>query len=200
MSTGQSRYLNFTFKIERNLKKSFKRIIFSHILSIFNKKKFSIVFRCYCRALNLAKDSALLWHDIACCYLSQLQFDSSVNRVETAKKCLASAKQAVTLNPSNWLHWNILAVVCMTKEIKNYALAQHCFIMAIDREPNNGIAWTNLGTLYLRLGKFFSQIFQLFFFFVFRFLTHSQPKVRFSENFEYFPGIKIGKTQPNSSC
>lgn len=41
----------------------------------------------------------------------------------------------------------------MTEEIKNYALAQHCCVVAIDREPNNAIVWTNLGTLYLNLGK-----------------------------------------------
>lgn len=46
----------------------------------------------------------------------------------------------------------------MLPEIRNYALAQHSWVMAIDREPNNGVAWTNLGTLYLYLGislKFF---------------------------------------------
>ena len=45
----------------------------------------------------------------------------------------------------------------MTKEIKNYALAQHCFVTAIDEELNNAVAWTNLGSLYLHLGILFSQ-------------------------------------------
>lgn len=102
--------------------------------------------------MSLTKDSPLLWHDLVCCYLSQLNLDPSANRKILAEKSLAAAKQAVRLCPTTWVHWNILGVVCMTEEIKNYALAQHCWVMAIDREPNNAIAWTNLGTLYLLLG------------------------------------------------
>ncbi|XP_011301228.1 tetratricopeptide repeat protein 37 [Fopius arisanus] len=112
----------------------------------------SLSSRCFCRALSLSKDSSFLWHDLACCYLTQLRLDSSVDLLSTAKKSLAAAQQAVKLNPSTWVHWNLLGVICMTEEIKNYALAQHCWVMAIDREPNNAIAWTNLGTLYLHLG------------------------------------------------
>ncbi|CAG5092823.1 Similar to TTC37: Tetratricopeptide repeat protein 37 (Homo sapiens) [Cotesia congregata] len=90
-----------------------------------------------------------------CCYLSQLIHDSTVNRKVTAEKSLEAAKQAVRLCPTTWVHWNILGVICMMPEIKNYALAQHSWVMAIDREPNNGVAWTNLGTLYLHLGETF---------------------------------------------
>lgn len=116
-----------------------------------NKNSFPS-FRCFCRALNLSKDSSLLWHDLACCYLSQMKSDPNANRRQLAEKCLAAAKQAIKLCPSTWVHWNMLTAVCMTEEVKNYALAQHCCVMAIDREPNNAIAWTNLGTLYLSLG------------------------------------------------
>ncbi|XP_063995924.1 superkiller complex protein 3 [Diachasmimorpha longicaudata] len=113
---------------------------------------FSLSARCFCRALSISKDSSFLWHDLACCYLSQLRFGVTTDPVATAEKSLAAAKQAVRLNSSTWVHWNILGVICMTDEIKNYALAQHCWIMAIDREPNNATIWTNLGTLYLYLG------------------------------------------------
>ncbi|XP_043287531.1 tetratricopeptide repeat protein 37 [Venturia canescens] len=113
---------------------------------------FVLASRCFCRALNLSKDSSLLWHDLACCYLSQMRCDPNANRLQLAEKSLAAAKQAVKLCPSTWVHWNMLTAVCMTEEVKNYALAQHCCVMAIDREPNNAIAWTNLGTLYLNLG------------------------------------------------
>lgn len=82
----------------------------------------------------------------------QLDRDSTLNKEDTAAKCLAAAKHAVKLCPQSWLHWNILGVICMSPYIKNYALAQHCFIMAIDRESNNATAWSNLGTLYLHLG------------------------------------------------
>lgn len=82
----------------------------------------------------------------------QLQRDPTVNKEEVAAKCLTAAKQAVKLSPQSWLHWNVLGVICMSSYIKNYALAQHCFVMAIDRESNNAVAWSNLGTLYLQLG------------------------------------------------
>ncbi|CAD6233381.1 GSCOCG00007165001-RA-CDS [Cotesia congregata] len=124
-------------------------------ITIHQSELFTLAARCYCRALSITKDSSLLWHDLACCYLSQLIHDSTVNRKVTAEKSLEAAKQAVRLCPTTWVHWNILGVICMMPEIKNYALAQHSWVMAIDREPNNGVAWTNLGTLYLHLGETF---------------------------------------------
>lgn len=110
--------------------------------------------RCFCRALSLSQNSALLWHDLACCYSIQLQRNFTINISDVTAKCLAAAKQAVKLYPQSWLHWNLLGVICMSQNVRNYALAQHCFIMAIDREPNNAIAWSNIGTLYLHLGTF----------------------------------------------
>jgi superkiller protein 3 len=91
-----------------------------------------------------------LWHDLAYCYLAQLHLDSSVDRNDVVQKSLEAAKEAVQINPSFWIHWNILGVICMTNEIKNYALAQHSFVMAIECESNS-ISWTNLGCLYLLL-------------------------------------------------
>ncbi|KAI4499739.1 hypothetical protein M0802_004995 [Mischocyttarus mexicanus] len=107
--------------------------------------------RSYYRALDLSKNSALLWHDLACCYLSQLRLNPSDNRQEIANEALTAAKYAVKLCPTSWSHWNILGIICMIPEIKNCALAQHCFIMSISRE-NNAIVWTNLGILYALLG------------------------------------------------
>lgn len=109
-------------------------------------------FRCFCRALSLTQNSALLWHDLACCYSMQLRRNSMINKSDVTAKCLAAAKQAIKLCPQSWLHWNLLGVICQSRDVRNYALAQHCFVMAIDREPNNAIAWSNLGTLYLNLG------------------------------------------------
>jgi len=83
----------------------------------------------------------------------QLHRDFTIDKNDASIKCLTAAKHAVKLSPQSWLHWNILGVICMSPYIKNYALAQHCFIMAIDREANNAIAWSNLGTLYLHLGN-----------------------------------------------
>ncbi|XP_012257142.2 tetratricopeptide repeat protein 37 isoform X1 [Athalia rosae] len=112
---------------------------------------FALSVRSYCRALSLSPDSALLWHDLASSYLAQLRLSATERSYEIAEKAEAAAKQAIRLAPSSWRHWNLLGVICMTKEIKNYALSQHCYVMAIDMEPQNAIAWTNLGTLYLHL-------------------------------------------------
>ncbi|XP_017884078.1 tetratricopeptide repeat protein 37 [Ceratina calcarata] len=113
---------------------------------------FSLATRFYCCALSLSPQSALLWHDLALCYLIQLRHRPA-NEKNLAGKCLAAVKHAVKLNPSAWSHWNLLGVICMSPCIKNYALAQHAYIMAIDRELNNAVVWSNLGTLYLNIGK-----------------------------------------------
>ncbi|XP_011495670.1 PREDICTED: tetratricopeptide repeat protein 37 [Ceratosolen solmsi marchali] len=118
---------------------------------IERKELFSLATRCYCRGLNLSENSSLLWHDLAHCYLTQLHLDPSVDRNDIVLKCLAAAKEAVQINPSYWFHWNVLGVICMANEIKNYALAQHSFVMAIEIESNS-VSWTNLGCLYLLLG------------------------------------------------
>ncbi|XP_046485171.1 superkiller complex protein 3 isoform X1 [Neodiprion pinetum] len=113
---------------------------------------FSLSIKSYCRALSLSPVSALLWHDLASCYLSQLKMNSVSDRHDVANKAVAAAKQAIKIAPSSWMHWNLLGVICMTHEIKNYALSQHCYVMAIDMELQNPVAWSNLGTLYLHLG------------------------------------------------
>ncbi|XP_058800397.1 tetratricopeptide repeat protein 37 [Phymastichus coffea] len=107
--------------------------------------------RCFCKALSISKNSSLLWHDLARCYLAQAYLNISENYKDTLNKSLVAAKQAVKLNPSSPFHWNLLGVICMSNEIKNYALAQHSFAMAIEKESNNAVAWTNLGTLYYLL-------------------------------------------------
>lgn len=121
------------------------------IIVIERSQLFSLACRCYCRALSLSKDSSFLWHDLACCYFSQVHLDNQIDKRTIAIQSMEAAKQAIRLNPTTWIHWNLLGVISMSSEVKNYSLAQHCWIMAIDCEPNNAIAWTNLGTLYLYL-------------------------------------------------
>lgn len=101
----------------------------------------------------MSRNSPLLWHDLSCCYFAQLRLDTSIiNPNEMANASLAAAKEAVKIDPSTWFYWNLLGVICMSNEIKNYALAQHSFVMAIQIEHNNACSWTNLGCLYLLLG------------------------------------------------
>ncbi|XP_014213900.1 tetratricopeptide repeat protein 37-like [Copidosoma floridanum] len=118
---------------------------------IKRKDIFLLAIRCYCRALSMSKSSSLLWHDLARCYFAQLNLDSLSDAKEVVKKSLAAAKEAVKLDPYNWFHWNLLGAICMSKLVKNYALAQHSFVMALERQSNNAVAWTNLGSLYLLL-------------------------------------------------
>ncbi|NP_001153421.1 tetratricopeptide repeat domain 37 isoform X1 [Nasonia vitripennis] len=120
-------------------------------ITITQKDILLLASRCYCRALSMSKNSPLLWHDLSRCYFAQLHLDTSIDPNEIANKSLAAAKEAVKIDPSNWFHWNLLGVICMSNEIKNYALAQHSFVMAIETEPNNAVSWTNLGCLYLLL-------------------------------------------------
>lgn len=113
--------------------------------------------------MHLSKESSLLWHDLARCYLAQFSLNPLIDTKTVANKSLAAAKQAVRLSPSTWIHWNLLGVICMTEEIKNYALAQHSFVVAIRKEANNAVSWANLGSLYLHLGKFYLNYgFQIF--------------------------------------
>ncbi|KAK2577968.1 hypothetical protein KPH14_011630 [Odynerus spinipes] len=122
---------------------------------IKRKELFLLSTRSYCRALSLSRDSALLWHDLACCYYAQLLFNPLADRRDIATKSLAAAKYAVKLCPTSWLHWNILAIICMTPEVKNYALAQHSYVMSISRESNNALVWSNLGIFYLNIGDLY---------------------------------------------
>ncbi|RMX42608.1 hypothetical protein pdam_00013366 [Pocillopora damicornis] len=66
---------------------------------------------------------------------------------------LQALKKGLTLQPSNHKLWNSLGVVAASREVNNPDLSQHSFIMSIKTEPNNVIAWTNLGVLYLKHGK-----------------------------------------------
>ncbi|XP_033324509.2 superkiller complex protein 3 [Megalopta genalis] len=125
------------------------------VVCLKRRDLFLLSTRCYCCALSISPQSASLWHDLASCYLMQLHLDPTVNHKTLASKCLAVGKHAVKLCSSTWLHWNLLGVICMSPYIRNYALAQHSYVMAIDKELNNPVVWCNLGTLYLHIGDLY---------------------------------------------
>lgn len=54
------------------------------------------------------------------------------------------------MDSGNHSYWNALGVTATSKGLENFSLAQHCFIKSIQAEANNVVAWTNLGTLYLK--------------------------------------------------
>ncbi|XP_060057166.1 superkiller complex protein 3 [Erinaceus europaeus] len=108
--------------------------------------------RCYGRALKLMSTSNT-WCDLGINYYRQVQHlaetGSDVNDLkELLEKSLQCLKKAVRLDSSNHLYWNALGVVSCHIGIRNYALAQHCFIKSIQSEQINAVAWTNLGVLY----------------------------------------------------
>ncbi|KAF4526622.1 hypothetical protein B566_EDAN015391 [Ephemera danica] len=106
--------------------------------------------RCYCRAISLDKEDSLVWHDLAVSYLTQARHSSAPE--ELLRKALSAAQQACQLAAANTSHWNLLGVIAAHSGLKQYKLAQHAFIRAIQVSSGNVQAWSNLGTLYLCLG------------------------------------------------
>uniref|UniRef100_A0A671Y3D8 SKI3 subunit of superkiller complex n=1 Tax=Sparus aurata TaxID=8175 RepID=A0A671Y3D8_SPAAU len=111
--------------------------------------------RCYARALKLMSEVPSLWYDLGLNYFRQASLpcptegdqNSPSLLLEKAQQCL---KKAIMMDSGNHSNWNALGVISMSEGLENFALAQHCFIKSIDVEPNNVVAWTNLGTLYLK--------------------------------------------------
>ncbi|KAL6085656.1 hypothetical protein STEG23_008997, partial [Scotinomys teguina] len=109
--------------------------------------------RCYGRALKLMSTSNT-WCDLGINYYHQAQHlaetgSSMDGLTELLEKSVHCLKKAVRLDSNNHLYWNALGVVACYRGIRNYALAQHCFIKSIQAEQINAAAWTNLGVLYL---------------------------------------------------
>lgn len=107
--------------------------------------------RCYARALKIMPDVASLWQDLGLNYFRQAgltpEGGDNALLLEKAQQCI---KKAIMLDSGDHNYWNALGVISMTKGLENLALAQHCFIKSIDVQPINVVAWTNLGTLYLK--------------------------------------------------
>uniref|UniRef100_A0A8D3DIS4 SKI3 subunit of superkiller complex n=1 Tax=Scophthalmus maximus TaxID=52904 RepID=A0A8D3DIS4_SCOMX len=111
--------------------------------------------RCYARALKLMSEVASLWYDLGLNYHHQARLPCSTEGDQNLQslvleKSLQCLKKAIMMDCENYSYWNALGVISMNKGLENFALAQHCFIKSIQVEPNNVVAWTNLGTLYLK--------------------------------------------------
>ena len=92
-------------------------------------------------SLKLSPDCAVLWHNLS------LSYSSCGDRASA----FVAAKKAITLNPSESLHWNLLADIADDDE--QPAIAQHAYIRALELKPKSAESWTNLGSLYLRYGN-----------------------------------------------
>lgn len=69
-----------------------------------------------------------------------------------------AAKYVIKESPGKWKYWNLLGVICATKEIDNLALSQHCYIKALELDRKLATVWSNLGVLYLSQGPRFVRL------------------------------------------
>ncbi|KAL0279062.1 UNVERIFIED_CONTAM: hypothetical protein PYX00_000699 [Menopon gallinae] len=108
--------------------------------------------RSYCEALALNSDSSRLWYDLAICY-NKMAVHSKLpeKKKEMRELACAAVKKSLLVNEKSWESWNMFGVISASPEIKDYPLAQHCFIRALDENDSSPVVWTNLGTLYLCL-------------------------------------------------
>ena len=98
-------------------------------------------------ALKLLPDSAALWHNLALTYHSCWMLDATVAYKSSA---LASVKKAITLEPNESSHWDLLGLIA-----DQPAVRQHAFIRALELSPNaprTAATWTHLGALYMEKG------------------------------------------------
>lgn len=109
--------------------------------------------RFYCRAIKISSADDSLWYELA---LNYYQRAVRYGTAETKKRFLnlsaEAGKHIIKESPSKWKYWNLLGVVCATKEVNDLALAQHCFIKALELDKKLAIVWTNLGVFYLSQG------------------------------------------------
>ncbi|XP_068693840.1 tetratricopeptide repeat protein 37-like isoform X1 [Montipora foliosa] len=123
-------------------------------LEFQHKKEFlALGSSAYGRALKLQPECGTLWGDLGFNSFQQAKILDGEDKKKMARRSLQAVKKGLSLQPSSHKLWNSLGVVAASEEIKNPELSQHCFIMSIKTEPNNVIAWTNLGVLYMKHGK-----------------------------------------------
>lgn len=101
--------------------------------------------------MDSADDS--LWYELALNYYHRaLRYGTADTKKRFLDLAAEAAKHIIKESPAKWKYWNLLGVVCVTKEMNNLALAQHCFIKALELDKKLAIVWTNLGVLYLSQG------------------------------------------------
>lgn len=109
--------------------------------------------KCLSRAIELSQGDHILWRDISKIYLSRAITNIDETKADENQKLFVlaqqAAKQAIKLQPKNGENWNLLGVISVLQPKKCLALAQHCFIQALNIDKRSDVAWSNLGFLYL---------------------------------------------------
>lgn len=109
--------------------------------------------RFYCRAIKINSADDSLWYELALNYYHRaLRYGTTETKKRFLDLAAEAAKHIIKESPTKWKYWNLLGVVCATNEINDLALAQHCFIKALELDKKLAIVWTNLGVLYLSQG------------------------------------------------
>uniref|UniRef100_A0AAQ4RWZ0 SKI3 subunit of superkiller complex n=1 Tax=Gasterosteus aculeatus aculeatus TaxID=481459 RepID=A0AAQ4RWZ0_GASAC len=120
--------------------------------------------RCYAHALKLMPEVPSLWNDLGLNYYRQSSLscltedgqNSPSLLLEKAQQCL---KKAIMMDSENHSFWNALGVISMMTGQRvldiniNISLCRSTanFLLSFfSVEANNVVAWTNLGTLYLK--------------------------------------------------
>jgi superkiller protein 3 len=124
------------------------------VLTVVEKTElFQIGCKSYGRALQLSPDCSSLWHDLALAYYHLTQIAcSDEKKAEYIGSAFNVIKKALSLSPGDHTHWNVLGIIAAHSAMGRPAMAQHAFIKSLQLENNNGLAWTNLGALYLKHG------------------------------------------------
>lgn len=127
--------------------------VLDDVTTLAGDQLFELAARCFCRAIKITNDDVLLWYDLArSYYMRAIRYGDNDVTKKHLELALKTVKHTVKLMPSRWLNWNLMGVICATAEIHQLALAQHCFIKALQLNKKSAIPWTNLGALYLQQG------------------------------------------------
>ncbi|XP_031639243.1 tetratricopeptide repeat protein 37-like, partial [Contarinia nasturtii] len=123
-------------------------------VTLCGDKLFELASRFYCRAIKLSSSDLSLWYELSLNYYNRsLKYGTTETRKKYLELAAETSKHIIKEAPHKWKYWNLLGVICTTKDVQNLSLAQHCFIKALELDRKLAIVWTNLGVLYLSQGK-----------------------------------------------
>lgn len=84
-----------------------------HVDNLISNFLFQTLLRCYSRALKILPKSSQLWHDLGLSFFFLCKETSDEDEAKVLiNKCMHAVKNAISLEPNNYLHWNALGVVC----------------------------------------------------------------------------------------
>lgn len=114
-----------------------------------SNKLFTLATRGYCKAIGLTPNNLTLWYDLAVSYYSHATHLNNFHETyPLLEQSLTIIKYCIQNSPTSSNFWNLIGVISVHRAMKNYSIAQHAFITAINFDKNNAMAWCNLGALY----------------------------------------------------